>query len=233
MFTYVIDIRYGGRMKRKHFVLHINSSFYIHGQKCVECVLMSCVCWLRDAGSLRIKNKRKHLCEEVKLQWKHSVVPPCTLVVYTVKIGHVRLTEHVSHSEMLFVGRRNWSVCVCVCVCVQQAAPKETRIIYLSEENKQRSKDEADPSLKALSQSLQCHHTVFPLPCTADTVQRSQQMSILCGHNLHRWFSYQWIREHISPVSEITKTSLNLLCLNWGDLHQCIFVCGQTWFLLF
>lgn len=63
-------------------------------------------------------------------------------------------------------------------------------------------------------------------------IERSSRCrsSILCEQDLHRWFLYHWIREHIcSGMWKKTKGPLNLLCLNLADLHRCIFVCRRTW----
>lgn len=107
--------------------------------------------------------------------------------------------------------------------------PTETRLIYLREKYKQQSKDETDPALKVLSQSLQVHHSLpIAVHSRCNTVQPVSGPSFV-DMIYTDGFYINGLESMFPQQVKKTKASLNLLCLNWGDLHQCIFVRGQTW----
>ena len=59
----------------------------------------------------------------------------------------------------------------------------KTEHIYFKEKYKGKSEDETDPPLENLEQITVCEFiTVSSLLFTADTVHRSQRVSILCEH---------------------------------------------------
>lgn len=115
---------------------------------------------------------------------------------------------------------------IIACVCVWAAiCPTETRAIYLREECNQQSKDESDAALKFLSQSLRVYQGPPAAvhqrrPASVHPLRTRFTQMVLISVDYRACFLSKWKK---------TKASLNLLCLNKGDLHRCIFVCRQTW----
>lgn len=116
----------------------------------------------------------------------------------------------------------------CVCVCVWPASyPTETKLIYLRKSGRKTKEwcsfGIPQPIAARLSQSCCC------CCCSPETQRTAASKCPSSADTIYTDGSYIAGLESMFPQQmKKTKASLNLLCLNWGDLHRCIFVCRRT-----